>query len=285
MRDLPSPTQPFFSLGLPRWLPRRAPRSTVPEAAPLPVVQGGTTQHYSARWASTPQDLVRVQTLRWQVFADELGARLRSPTPGLDVDPFDAFCDHLLVEDAQGQVVGTYRALRPQQADVCGSWYSGTEFHLKPLLPYAQRALEVGRSCVHRDHRNGTVMLLLWQELARHMDRHHLDLLFGCASVPMQDGGHAAASLWREFLEKGLVDESLYCTPRHPLPMDALDATLKAEQPPLLKGYLRLGARIASAPAFDPDFKCADFLIVLRRENISPRYARHFFGVPQSAHA
>jgi putative hemolysin len=299
MRDLPSPTKPFFSLGLPKWMqawqqrrPARRPLGTDGAghkadavAAAVQALPGPAQQHYTAAWATSLDEVRETQALRWKVFAEELGARLNSPVRGLDIDPFDAFCDHLLVRDHRGEVVGTYRALRPAQAEACGMWYSSLEFYLKPLFAHAHRSLEVGRSCVHRDHRNGTVMLLLWQELARHMDRHRLDLLFGCASVPMDDGGHGAASLWREFLEKGLVDEAVFCRPRKPLPLEALDASQKAEQPPLLKGYLRLGARIASAPAWDRDFNCADFLIVLRKENISPRYARHFFGAPLAAHA
>jgi putative hemolysin len=248
-------------------------------------VSDSTTHEYSVSWAKTAGELRAAQALRWQVFAGELGAQLKSPVHGLDVDSFDPFCDHLLVKNAQDEIVGTYRALIPAKAEACGMWYSSTEFHLKPLFAYANRAMEVGRSCVDADHRNGSVMMMLWQELARHMQRHHLDVLFGCASVPLTDGGHMAASLWRHFLDEQLIDEELFCSARNPLPLEGLDHALKPVMPPLLKGYLRLGARIASAPALDKDFNCADFLIVLRKENITPRYARHFFGVPLAAHA
>jgi putative hemolysin len=245
--------------------------------------------NYSVSWASTNEELRAAQALRWQVFAGELGAKLKSPIHGLDIDEFDPFCEHLLVKDEHGEVVGTYRALLPDQAELACGWYSSTEFHLKPLLPQAHRAMEVGRSCVHSDHRNGTVMMMLWQALARHMDSHGLDRLFGCVSVPIRaDGGRMAASLWQHFVEKQHLDAELFCKPRIALDVQALDGSTpetKLVMPPLLKGYLRLGAKIASAPALDASFGCADFLIVLRKEDIVPRYARHFFGQATSAQA
>ncbi len=247
------------------------------------------TLNYSVSWASTPSELRAAQALRWQVFASELGAKLNSPVHGLDIDEFDPFCEHLLVKDGRGEVVGTYRALLPEQAELACGWYSSTEFYLKPLLPQAHRAMEVGRSCVHADHRNGTVMMMLWQALARHMDSHGLDRLFGCVSVPTRaDGGRMAASLWQHFVEKQHLDAELFCKPRIPLNVGALDGSMleaKLVMPPLLKGYLRLGAKIASAPALDESFGCADFLIVLRKEDIAARYARHFFGQATVAHA
>ena len=114
------------------------------------------------------------------------------------------------------------------------------------------------------------------------MERHHLSLLFGCASVSLADGGANALAVWQHMVEKRQLDESISCKPIHALPLDAaLPAASSAALPPLLKGYLRLGARVASAPAWDRDFNCADFLIVLRKDHISARYAKHFFGVRQ----
>lgn len=242
---------------------------------------------YSVCWATNTAEIRAAQALRWQVFADEMGASLHSPVRGLDMDVFDPFCEHLLVKDAQGNVVGTYRALLPEKAELACGWYSSTEFHLKPLLPHAERVMEVGRSCVHADHRNGTVMMMLWQELARFMDSQGLDWLFGCASVPVRDDkGRMAANLWRHFIDKQWIDHEVFCKPKHPLDVETMDVSIDATQlvmPPLLKGYLRLGAKIASAPALDEQFACADFLILLRKEDIAPRYAKHFFGQATSA--
>lgn len=248
----------------------------------LAAINPVTEHTYSASWARTGEELRAAQALRWQVFAVEMDARLSSPKPGLDIDPFDRFCEHLLVKDSAGNVVGTYRALLPEQADQLCGWYSSTEFHLKPLQPHAARVMEVGRSCVHPDHRNGTVMMMLWQELARFMDSRGLDWLFGCASVPMKgDQGLMAASLWQHFVDHQRLDTEVFCKPRKPLDVEMHNARIDASQlqmPPLLKGYLRLGAAIASAPAVDEQFGCADFLVLLRKQDITPRYARHFFG-------
>jgi putative hemolysin len=251
-------------------------------SAPLARVDG-----YSASWAETRDEIEQAQRLRWQVFAQELGARLDSPVPGLDIDAFDAWCRHLLVKDSDGRVVGTYRALSPLMAQLCGSHYADGEFDLAALRPFAGRAMEVGRSCVHAEHRNGTVMLLLWQELARTLQRESLDLMFGCASVPLDDGGANARAVWRHIVDKGLLDHAIACAPRQPLPLDAVAEAPGAtpDIPPLVKGYLRLGARVAGPPAWDREFGCADFLIILRRDHISPRYARHFFAQPVNASA
>lgn len=261
MRNIPSPTSPLSELVLPAW--------------------GDLCQssHYTVGWATTRAEIADAQRLRWSVFADELGAKLNSPIKGLDIDIFDGFCEHLLVKDANGCIVGTYRALLPAKAELCGRWYASDEFYLRPLLPYARSALEVGRSCVHADHRNGTVMLMLWKELARLMERNQLKLLFGCASVSMADGGRNALAVAQYISERRMHDHEIMCRPVTGLPLDApLPAASEAELPPLLKGYLRLGARIGSAPAWDHAFNCADFLVVLRKDQISARYARHFFG-------
>jgi putative hemolysin len=302
--DLPNPTGPLthmlsfvgdsapdhqvssaFKAAMAKLLTFRTPARTIEAAneqrintpTPLPPAH-----QYTTCWASNAQELRAAQALRWQVFADELGAKLASPVKGLDIDPFDRFCHHLLVKDASGKVVGTYRALLPEQAELACGWYSSTEFYLKPLLPYAARMMEVGRSCVHPDHRNGTVMMMLWQELARFMDANKLDMLFGCASVPTRaDGARMAARIWQHAIDKQMLDTQHFCKPKTPLDIEKLGNVSSNEElvmPPLLKGYMRLGARIASAPALDADFGCADFLIVLRKEDITPRYAKHFFG-------
>jgi putative hemolysin len=277
------------ALPLVKLMPPRKQAANEALETPQSLLRDSTQANYTVSWASSTQELRAAQALRWQVFAGELGAQLNSPIQGLDIDEFDPFCEHLLVKDERGEVVGTYRALLPEQAELACGWYSSTEFHLKPLLPQAHRAMEVGRSCVHADHRNGTVMMMLWQALARHMDSHGLDRLFGCVSVPTRaDGGRMAASLWQHFVEKQHLDTELFCKPRIPLNVQAFDGSTpetKLVMPPLLKGYLRLGAKIASAPALDASFGCADFLIVLRKEDIVPRYARHFFGHAAAAQA
>jgi hypothetical protein len=137
--------------------------------------------------------------------------------------------------------------------------------------------VELGRSCVHRDYRSGSVIMALWAGLGEYMQRYGFESMLGCASVSMGDGGHFAASLYRSFVDDGsLAPIEYHAFPRVALPVDELNQDLEVEPPALVKGYLRLGARICGAPAWDPDFNVADFLTLLRLSDINPRYARHF---------
>ena len=238
-------------------------------------------------WARHQDEVREAQRLRYQVFADEMGARLPKTVPGHDVDLFDDFCEHLLVRDRQTQqVIGTYRVLTPAQAKRVGSTYSDTEFDLTRLRQVRERMVELGRSCVHLEHRHGGVIMALWGALADFMVRNQLDTMIGCASIPMHHegphgrvgGGHAAASIWRQVRATHLAPIDWHVRPRLPLPVELLDDTLDVEPPALIKGYLRLGAKVLGPPAWDPDFNAADLPMLMRLSDLPARYRRHFLG-------
>ncbi|SMC15872.1 Putative hemolysin [Andreprevotia lacus DSM 23236] len=224
------------------------------------------------------EDQIRAaQKLRYKVFAEEMGARLPSREGNIDQDLFDAYCDHLLVQDDEtGEVVGTYRILPPAQAKKLGSYYSDTEFDLTRLSALRPELVEIGRSCVHPDYRTGATIALLWSGLAEYMQARNYQYLIGCASVSLIDGGHLAASLYRKLAEKHLGPIEWRVFPRCPLPLAALNQKLDAEIPPLIKGYLRAGAMICGEPAWDPDFNTADLFVLLPMQKVDQRYARHF---------
>lgn len=273
MRDLPLPTLPLAAIHTATDTRRSLRRPSPDETADGLVVQ----------WAASQDDLRAAQRLRHDVFAGELGARL-SPLPGTpeghDEDRFDAHCEHLLVRAGHdGAVVGTYRVLTPMAAERTGGLYSDQEFDLLALDGLRGRIAELGRSCVHPDHRQGSVILALWAALARFMAANGLDTMIGCASVGMQDGGHVAASLWNRLRHSHLADEALRVTPRLPLPVDDLRQDIPVEPPPLIKGYLRCGARVMGPPAWDPDFNTADLPLMLRLQDLPDRYRRHFLAI------
>jgi putative hemolysin len=239
-----------------------------------------TAQHrLQVAWARTDEELREAQRLRFRVFAEEMGARLSGPA-GLDVDPFDAYCDHLLVRDLDTlQVVGTYRALPPHQAARLGRLYAESEFDISRLTHLRTKMVEVGRSCVHPDYRHGAVIMSLWGGLASYMLHNGYETMLGCASVAMADGGHYAANLYETLRATASTAPEYRAFPHTPLPVDELRTGARAvPPPPLVKGYLRLGAKICGAPAWDPDFNTADFLTLLRLSEINARYARHFLG-------
>lgn len=236
----------------------------------------------AVRWARDESELRAAQRLRHRVFVQEMGARIAPPRgtpPGHDADLFDAFCEHLLVVAGEGEaaeVVGTYRVLTPDAARRAGGLYTETEFDLTRLRPLRPRLAELGRSCVHPDWRRGSTMLLLWAALADFMTRNALDAMIGCASVPMRDGGHAAADLWRQLAATHLAPVEHRVRARLPLPVDELGSGRTVDPPPLLAGYLRCGARLLGAPAWDPDFGTADLPLMLRLADLPARYRRHF---------
>ncbi|SNX29547.1 ornithine-acyl[acyl carrier protein] N-acyltransferase [Polynucleobacter meluiroseus] len=234
---------------------------------------------FTITWASNADEIKEAQRLRYKVFADEMGARLPTHAEGLDVDEFDAYCDHLLIRDQESlKVVGTYRVLPPHKAAEIGRLYSDSEFDLSRLNHLRPKLVELGRSCVHADYRSGAVIMALWSGLAQYMKLHSYEIMLGCASIPMADGGHFAASLYNSLTNEQMAPVENHAFPRLPLPLDRLNGGLEVEPPPLIKGYLKIGAKICSAPAWDPDFNTADVLTMLRLSDINPRYAKHFLG-------
>lgn len=237
-----------------------------------PVLVAGNLEAFVARH----QDEVdAAQRLRWQVFQQEMGARLGDPA-GLDRDRFDPFCDHVLVRERDtGRVVGTYRLLRPEQAALAGGRYIEQEFDITALRPLLARTVELGRSCVAPEWRGGTVIMLLWSAMGRFLDSRRDALLLGCVSVPMGDDGIQPAALWNRLAPDHLSEPALRVHPRAPLALRP-DLHCEAITPPLVKGYLRAGARILGVPHVDRDFGCADFPMLVELEALNPRHARRF---------
>jgi putative hemolysin len=283
MKELPNPTFALSPVAMPQVI--RGSLCQSGHAVDATVVQRPAVGKISVSWARHQDEVRAAQRLRYQVFAVEMGATLPVTVPGHDIDLFDDYCEHLLVRDeASGEVIGTYRVLTPTQAKRAGSTYSDTEFDLTRLRSLRERMVELGRSCVHVDHRSGGVILALWGALAEFMARNQLDTMIGCASIPMQTGGansgQAAASIWRQVRQTHLAPIEYHVTPRLPLPVERLDDTLDIEPPALIRGYLRLGAKVLGAPAWDPDFNSADLPMMMRIADLPPRYLKHFTAKP-----
>ncbi len=218
-------------------------------------------RRYTVTLARDEEDVRAAQRLRHDVFAGEMGALLASPQPGYDIDPFDAYCDHLLVrEDTTGQVVGTYRLLPPERAEVAGRLYAESEFDLAALDAIRPGLVEVGRSCVHPDHRDGAVVGLIWAGIARYM------------TEPVSYRNRVRA--------KHLAPEEYRVRPLLPwVPRAASVPAGRTELPALLRGYLRLGAWVCGEPAHDVDFGVADLYVLLPMNRVDPRYLRHFLSL------
>ncbi|CAN1723289.1 L-ornithine N(alpha)-acyltransferase [Hyphomicrobium sp. 1Nfss2.1] len=249
------------------------------------------------------RDIKLAQRLRYQVFYEEMSAvpSLRAELRRRDEDPYDSVCDHLLVTDeAAGQindswggtrrqkVVGTYRVLRQEIAERTLGFYTQSEYDIAPLIvskPH-HRFMELGRSCVLEPYRNKRTVELLWHGLWTYVREHKVDVMVGCASLAGTDPDQHAMAL--SFLHHNALappewrcraHDNLYINMDR-LPREKVDAkaALKA-LPPLVKGYLRLGAYVGDGAVIDRQFGTTDVLIILPVEKIDPRYFEHF-GAP-----
>ena len=221
--------------------------------------------------------LREAQALRFRIFSSEFSAQLKGAELGLDMDDYDPHCQHIGVRDLHsGALVATTRLLDHSAAQKLGRFYSEEEFNLVGLSNLQGPILELGRTCVDPAYRNGATITVLWSELAEILNEGDYRYLMGCASVTMQDGGLQAAVIMQRLREQHLSTEHLRAIPLTPLPAVQLPDNLHAEMPPLLKAYMRLGAKICGEPSWDKDFQVADLFILLKREDLSPRYARHF---------
>ena len=221
--------------------------------------------------------LREAQALRYRVFSSEFDARLQGAELGLDIDDYDAHCSHIGVRDlSSGALVATTRLLDHLTARRIGHFYSEQEFSLHGLAALDEPVLEIGRTCVDSAYRNGATIAVLWGELAEVLNQGGYRYLMGCASISMRDGGVQAQAIMQRLREGHLSTELLRAEPKTPLPPLELAANVTAQLPPLLKAYMRLGAKICGEPCWDADFQVADVFILLKRDELCPRYARHF---------
>ena len=236
-----------------------------------------TARRLQAERLQGPAALREAQALRYRVFSAEFDAKLNGAERGLDMDDYDIHCRHIGVRDMNsGELVATTRLLDHQAAAGLGRYYSEEEFALHGLAGLEGPLLEIGRTCVDSAYRNGATIAVLWSELAEVLNEGGYRYLMGCASISMQDGGIQAHAVMQRLRERYLCTEHLRAEPKHPLPQLDLPGNVIAEMPPLLKAYMRLGAKICGEPCWDKDFQVADVFILLKRDELCPRYARHF---------
>lgn len=247
----------------------------------------------ATRLAETAQEIAAVQELRHRIFSCELatGTGWRNSAAGTDTDRHDLVCDHLIVIDTalpgpdHARIVGTYRLLRQERAALCGGFYSQDEFDIEPLIARhpGRRFLELGRSCVLAPYRSKRTIELLWQGIWAYSLRHGIDVMVGCASfagtVP---AAHALALTFLTDQFRAEPDWNVTAVANRRMPMDlmpkeAIDfRKALAATPALIKGYLRLGARVGDGCVIDHAFGSVDVFIVLPREAISERYIQYY---------
>jgi putative hemolysin len=275
----------------------------IPTVAPAKPRIQAEVGRYTLRLAETAEDRDAACRLRFRVFNLELGEGLESSyNTGLDVDRFDLCCEHLLVEDRRTEnparrIVGTYRMQSGATAARNIGYYSEQEFILAPHEPLRPGILELGRSCIDREHRTPEVLMLLWRGIAQYATDMGLRYLVGCSSINSQnpaEGWQMYRQLehYRVSPEFETVPTAAFACPveqqgAHTQPTPCQSETMPEAQarpapfkvPKLLKTYLAIGARIAAPPAWDREFGTIDFLTLLDLKLLS-QSARNRFLAP-----
>ena len=266
---------------------------TVGQAIIPPGALLGRIGQLEVRLARNSSEVAAAQEVRFRVFYDELGAKrdFVHELEARDADRFDAICDHLVVFDTSiggpdhRQIVGTYRLLRQEVAADSGGFYSSGEFEMDVLVARhpGRRFLELGRSCVLPEYRSKRTVELLWQGVWAYARRHGVDVMTGCASFHgIIPAAHAEALSF--LAHHGQADAEWHTRAiaerfhtMDLMPVEAVDprAALLA-MPPLIKGYLRLGARFGEGCVIDRDFATTDVFVILPVEQISERYISYY---------
>ena len=245
-----------------------------PDPGLIPAITQGA---YRLRLAADNGEREAAFRLRFIVFNLELHEGLEPAyLTGLDTDEFDANCDHLVVEHAPtGQIVGTYRLQTGSTAAANCGYYSAREFDFAPYAPLRDQIVELGRACIHRDHRSTEVLYLLWRGIAAYAIACGGRYLIGCSSLTSQDGRYGMAAY--DHLRDYLVDEGLRTVPAPPFQISSSAVPQSnVEIPKLLRTYLAIGAKICGPPAIDREFKSIDFLTLLDMQSLHPRIRSRF---------
>lgn len=269
--------------------------STQSVLIPAEGTRWSTEPRYSLLLSTDPVHIEAAQRLRYEVFSSEPGFALSDQDAGLDVDRFDEHCDHLLVrEENSGALVGCYRMLSPSGAAAAGGLYTATEFDITALDSLRPSLVEMGRAVVRNDHRNGAVVLMMWAGILAYLDRCDYDYVTGCVSVPVSSDGEPPGTQIRgvrDFvLRRHPAPSGYQVYPHNPViidgrPLDEIPAPARPVIPPLMRGYLRLGARICGEPAHDAAFGVGDFPALLDKRQADTRYLRRLRSISAATEA
>lgn len=245
------------------------------------VLQDLRNHHYNISIAQSGEEVEAALKLRFNVFSRELDRNFKFGE-GIDRDDYDAQCHHLIVkENSTGNVIGTYRLQSREKAEEGIGFYTSKRFQLGALSEdVLDHAVEVGRACIHEDHRNGRVLFLLWKGLAGYLEYYNKRYLFGYSALKTTNP-NIALNTYQYLLEKDLVSQNYRVPVREgyvcePDPEQSGEGAI--DIPPLFKNYLDVGTRICSLPAHDKELNLLHFMILLDVENISDRTRKMFFG-------
>lgn len=254
---------------------------------------------YRVKLAGTEAERAGAQRLRYRVFVEEMGAEARDEERAArrEWDAFDPFFDHLIlldqasaVADPLDRVVGVYRLMRDSAARAGRGFYSASEYDLSPIAALDRPSVELGRSCVAREHRNGVALHLLWNGLADYVMARGIEILFGVASFPGTDADAIAEALsYLHHTHLAPPDLRARALPAHFVAMDRMPlAAIDGRRallaiPPLIKAYLRLGGSVGEGAYLDRAFRTIDICVVMDTRRMTERYRAFYHRDPDPA--
>lgn len=242
-------------------------------------------KNFIIKTADSPEELRQALMLRHDVFLAELLKRKKRS--GIDKDRFDKHCDHLIIIDKRSnQIIGTYRM---QSSEHTKKWYTATEFHMRQIKKLPGTKLELGRACVHPEHRNGITIALLWEGITAYIKASGSSYLFGCSSIKTMDKDEIR-QIYTYLMQNGHISHDHRVRPKGKFKVPGFKKytrqhlhrahptiephEMKDKIPSLLASYLKVGAKVCGSPALDKSFKCIDFLTLMSVEDIDKAYQR-----------
>jgi len=242
---------------------------------------------FEVKIAQNEKEIQDCLKLRYEIFKIEMGSESQiKETERLETDPFDKFCDHLIVIDKTvDKVVGTYRLLLGSKVDKKLGFYSEEFFEINNIkkLAWDNEILELGRSCIHKDYRSRAVINLLWSGIAKYVKDNNVRYLFGPVRLLTHDTDQVSKT-FRFIKENFYADNEFRVHPRAENEIKGLNENIEIENsaeiyrglPPLIKGYLRVGVKVCGEPALNPALNSVVIFILLDTEKMSEIYRHHY---------
>ena len=228
-------------------------------------------------WTKDPRVIEDVQRFRFKVFVEEFSITFTDNFHDMDIDDFDQVCDHLVVrETTENSIVGTYRLITPAAAKKIGSMYCDSLFDLSPINHLRDQIVEIDRSCIDKQFRNGYTILLLWKEIYKFILNSSHQYIMGCSSISLADGGLLASNVHQQLIAMNRFSNKLKIKSKHPIQLSENLAHNYMSIPAILKGYLNVGASICSEPGVDPLFNTVDYLTILKMTDMNSKYVKRF---------
>lgn len=231
-------------------------------------------------WTRDKTEVEKAKKFRFEIFSTSFNSSFPLSQNAIDTDSYDEVSDHLIAKDTHSEeIIACYRVIPREARAYVGKFYCESLFDISPIKFLGGEILEVDRFCMHKDYRNGFLILALWREIFNYFYQRNYSVMIGCSSVSFSDGGDLASSIFKKLLETGGCFDSIKCAAKFPVNLNFKNYDSNVQVPSLLRAYLNLGAKICSKPAIDSVLNTADLLTILRKDDVNQRYLNRLMKI------